>query len=171
MKKIQIGLIGSYSDLKYGKSLEKLAEEIGSAIAAAKAILIVGGEKDGGLTIAAARGAKKTQGLVVGIMPKKENACGDIDVVIQTGGLVGLREYLISIACDAVIAINGGSGTLNEICVAYQNNIPIVMMKNTGGWADKLANKYLDGRKRYKFASAITAKQAVNKALKLIRKE
>lgn len=167
-KKIQIGLIGSYSDLKYAKRLESLATEVGACIAKSGAILIVGGEKDGGLTKAAAMGAKNNAGVVIGIMPKKENACEYLDVVIQTGGTFGLREYLIAIACDVIIAINGGSGTLNEITVAYQNNIPVIVMRNTGGWSQQLADKYLDNRKRYRFMGATTPKEAVKKALKAI---
>ena len=166
-RKIQIGLIGSYSDLKYAKKLDKIAIEIGTLVAKVGAILVVGGEKDGGLTRAAAKGAKKNGGIVVGVMPQKENACKDLDVIIQTGGMVGLREYLLTIACDALIAINGGSGTLNEITVAYQNNIPVVVMGKTGGWAEELANTFLDNRKRYRFESAKTAKEAVEKAHKL----
>lgn len=49
-------------------------------------------------------------------------------------------------SCDAIVAIGGGSGTLNEITVAYQKKIPIFVMKGTGGWADKLADQYLDDR-------------------------
>lgn len=168
-RKIQIGLIGSYSDLKYAKRLDKIATEIGALVAKAGAVLVVGGEKDGGLTKAAARGAKKNGGVVAGVMPKKENACKDLDVIIQTGGMVGLREYLITIACDALIAINGGSGTLNEITVAYQNNIPVIMLENCGGWAEKLAGTYLDQRKRYKFKSARTPKKAAKLAAELAK--
>lgn len=168
-RKIQIGLIGSYSDLKYAKKLDKIAIEIGALVAKSGAILVVGGEKDGGLTKAAAKGAKKNGGIVVGVMPQKENACKDLDVIIQTGGMVGLREYLITIACDALIATNGGSGTLNEITVAYQNNIPVIMLGNCGGWAGKLAGTYLDQRKRYKFKSVRTPKEAVRLAIELAK--
>lgn len=65
----------------------------------------------------------------------------------------------------------GGSGTLNEIAVAYQLNIPIISISNTGGWADKLANQYLDDRKRFKIISAKNSKEAVDLAFKLARKQ
>lgn len=37
---------------------------------------------------------------------------------------------------------------MNEIAVAYQNNIPVVVLEKTDGWSDKLKNTYLDERKR-----------------------
>ena len=168
-KKIQIGLIGSYSDLKFSRQTETAAYEIGKIVAESGAVLMVGGEKDGGLTKAAAKGASDFGGIVVGIMPKKEKACEYLDTVIQTGGLVGFREYILSISCDVIIAINGGGGTLNEVAVAYQNNIPVVMLKKSGGWSQTLAGKYLDQRKRYKFIGANGPKQAVKRAMDLAK--
>lgn len=169
-KKIQIGLIGSYSDLKFSRGAETTAYEIGKLVAKSGAILMVGGEKDGGLTRAAAKGASDFGGIVVGVMPKKENACKYLDMVIQTGGLVGLREYILSISCDVLIAVSGGSGTLNEIAVAYQNSVPVVVLKKYGGWAEKLAGKYLDKRKRYKFLSVSSPKEAIEKAIRLVQR-
>lgn len=75
-------------------------------------------------------------------------------------------------SCDAIIAIGGGSGTLNEITVAYQKKIPIFVMKGTGGWADKLADQYLDDR--YKtdpkrcICKGINNTEELNEALKNI---
>lgn len=169
-RKLQIGLIGSYSDLKFSKEAERVAFVVGRLVAKSGCVLLVGGEKDGGLTKAAARGSVAEGGLVVGFMPEKKNACDYLDVIVQTGGFIGLREYLLVISCDALIAIGGGSGTLNEITVAYQNNIPVVMLDRYGGWAQKLAGMYLDKRKRYKFIAADSPKQAVEKAINLAKK-
>jgi len=41
------------------------------------------------------------------------------------------------LSCNALICI-WGSGTLNEIAIAYQANIPIVDLEGSGGWGDKL---------------------------------
>lgn len=169
-KKIQIGLIGSYSDLKFSRGSEAVAYEIGKLVAKSGAVLMVGGEKDGGLTRTAAKGASDFGGIVVGVMPKKENACEYLDTIIQTGGMVGLREYVLSISCDVLIAVSGGSGTLNEIAVAYQNNVPVIVLKKYGGWAKKLAGKYLDKRKRYKFLNVNSPKGAIEKAIKLVQR-
>jgi hypothetical protein len=168
--KTQIGVIGFYGDIKYRKSLEKIAERIGRLIAKNNAILVVGGEKDAGIILAVMRSAKKCGGAVVGVVRKKCNASKFCDVIIQTGGLKGLREYILAISCDVLIGIGGGSGTLNEITVAYQNDIPIVLLKNSGGWSDKLVGKHLDRRRRYRFAYGCSPEDAVKKAIKLAKK-
>ena len=77
----------------------------------------------------------------------------------------GGREFVLVNSCDAIIAISGGSGTLTEIAIAYQSNIPIVVIGGTGGWADKLAGEYLDNRKRLLTIKSINAKDAVEKVL------
>lgn len=172
MRKLQIGVMGSCQDLKYSKRIEKLAEKIGYWVAQNQAVLIFGAEKDcDSLSTAACRGAKKVGGLTVGItygsgLDVREK---DTDIIIATG-LVrgGGRELTLGLSCDAIITISGGSGTLNEIAVAYQANIPVVVLKNTGGWSDKLAETYLDNRKRFKIKSAKTPKEAVKLAIKLI---
>lgn len=69
------------------------------------------------------------------------------------------------LSCDAIIAISGGSGTLNELVVAYQADIPIVVLKNSGGWAEKLADQYIDARKRRLCIGAENPKDAVEIAL------
>ena len=67
-RKIQIGVMGSCSDLKYSKKVEKLAEEVGFWVAKKKATLVFGAEKDfDSLSTAASRGAKKAGGLTVGV--------------------------------------------------------------------------------------------------------
>lgn len=170
-KKIQVGLIGSYSDLRFSREAQAAAYEVGKLVAKSGAVLMVGGEKDGGLTKSAAKGANDFVGTVIGIMPKRENACEYLNSIIQTGGLVGLREYILSISCDALIAIAGGSGTLNEIAVAYQNNIPVVVLEKYGGWAKKLAGQYLDQRKRFRFLVAKNPQEAVGMAIKLAQKK
>lgn len=169
MRKIQIGLIGAYSDLKI-EEYKSLAQEIGREIAKANAIFIGGVEKGGGLVTEAAKSARINGGTVISICRTKEDAT-DCDVIIPTYGAVGLREYLLPLACDVIIAINGGSGTLNEMTVAYQNNIPVIILENSGGWSEKLQNSFLDDRKRYKFVSAKTAKEAVQIAVRIVEEK
>ena len=92
----------------------------------------------------------------------------NVDVIIACGlERGGGRELALVLSCDAIIAISGGSGTLTEIAVAYQANIPIVVLKGTGGWSDKLAGEYLDARKRVLVEAAQTPQEAVDLALKL----
>lgn len=173
-KRYQIGVMGSAADLKYAKKLEKLAEQVGYHVAKKKSILMFGAEKDfDSLSTAACRGAKKAGGLTVGVTYGKgmdvyeKNA----DVIIASGlERGGGREMALVLSCDAIIALNGGSGTLTEIAVAYQANIPIVIIKGTGGWSHRLAGKFLDARKRIRVEIARTPKEAVKLAHKLIKR-
>lgn len=173
-RKIQIGVMGSAADLNYSKELESLAEQIGFLIAKSNATLIFGAEKDyDSLSTSACRGAKKAGGITVGItynrgldIFEKEN----VDVVISTGlERGGGRETSLILSCDGIIAISGGSGTLTEIAIAYQANIPVVVMNNTGGWSEKLAGQYLDARNRFKIEGVDTPEEAVKKIMALIK--
>ena len=170
-RKLQIGVMGSAADLKYSKSIERLAEQVGELLAEKDVVVIFGAEKDyDSLSTAACRGAKKANGFTIGITYGKDKKVYEknADVIIPTGmERGGGREFILSLACDAMIIINGGSGTLNEAVVAYQANIPVIALVGSGGWSDKLANTYLDSRKRIKIVPAKTAKEAVELAIKL----
>jgi len=171
---MQIGVMGSASDLKYKKEIEKLAEEVGYFVAKNKATLIFGAEKDyDSLSTAACRGAKKANGLTVGVTYGKglEIYEKNVDVVVASGlERGGGREMALVFSCDAIIAISGGSGTLTEIAIAYQANIPVIVLEGSGGWSQKLAGEYLDDRKRIRIEVAKTAEEAVEKAIQLIGK-
>lgn len=175
-RKLQIGVMGSAADMKYSKKVEKIAEEVGKLIAKSGNITVYGAEKDyDSLSTAAARGAKKAGGLTVGVTYGKGKDIwdkeGNTDVLICSGmERGGGREFVLVNSCDGIIAVSGGSGTMNEMLVAYQLNIPIVVIVGTGGWADEMADKYFDSRKRMKAISAKTPKEAVDKILKLIKK-
>jgi len=171
MRRLQIGVMGSAADLNYSKELEKIAEEIGELIAKSKNILVYGAEKDyDSLSTAAAKGAKRYNGITVGITyGKGKNIFNktDTDIIISTGiEKGGGREFVLVNSCDVIIAISGGSGTLTEIAIAYQSNIPIIVIENTGGWSEKLSGKYLDERQRVKIISAKNPKEAVETAIK-----
>lgn len=174
-RKLQIGVMGSAADLKYSKNFEKMAEKIGYWVAKKGATLVFGAEKDyDSLSTAACRGAKKAGGLTVGVtygkglnIFEKKN----VDVVIASGlERGGGRELALVLSCDAIIALSGGSGTLTEIAIAYQANIPVVVLKNSGGWSEKLAGQYLDDRKRIKIEIAENPEKAVKLAIRLAKK-
>ncbi len=172
MKTIQIGVMGSCSDLNYSKEFEAIAEEVGYEVAQQGAVLFFGAEKDfDSLSTAACRGAKKAGGTTVGVTygKGKDIVEENVDIIIVSGmERGGGRELNLVLSCDAIIAINGGSGTLTEMAIAYQANIPIVAVTGTGGWADKMAGKYFDDRNRLMVEPAVNAKEAVEKAMELI---
>ncbi|MCL1877088.1 hypothetical protein FWF74_03590 [Candidatus Saccharibacteria bacterium] len=173
MRKLQIGVIGSVSDLNYGKDAEKFAEELGKLIAKNDYVLIFGAEKDAdSLPTVAAASAQRAGGLTIGVTYGKGLKIFNpsaASVVIATGlERGGGRETSLMLSCDGVIALAGGSGTLNEICVAYQANIPVVVVDKFGGWSAKLANEFLDERKRYKFEIAKMPDEALKKLINKI---
>ncbi len=173
-RKYQIGVMGSAQDLNYTETIEKLAFDIGKQIALSGNIVVYGAEKDyDSLSTAAARGAKSEGGLTVGVTYGKGKDIwdkeGNTDVIISCGiERGGGREFVLVNSCDAIIAISGGSGTLTELAIAYQSNIPIVVLKGSGGWSDKLAGTYIDERKRRITLSADNAIEAVEKALQAL---
>lgn len=128
---------------------QNFAFEIGKSIIDNGYILATGGL--GGVMEFASKGAKSsknyTQNSIIGILPDyhSENANEFVDLPISTG--LGLTRNLILISLsNAVIAIGGGSGTLNEISAAWQMNKLIIAL-NTSGWSAKLQNQSLDSRR------------------------
>ena len=81
----------------------------------------------------------------------------------------GGREFVLVNSCDGIIAISGGSGTLTEMAIAYQLNIPIVVVTGTDGWADKMAGQYFDKRERLKALPAKDAAEAVDLILNQVK--
>ena len=176
MKKLQIGIMGSAADLKYSKEAESFAKELGKFIANSGNILVYGAEKEySSLSTNAAMSAQENGGLTVGITGgKNKNIWGKFrpDIIIPCGlDIGGGREFTLVLSCDVIIAISGGSGTLTEMAIAYQANIPIVVIDKFGGWSKKLSEQYFDERKRLKCISASTPEEALNMALSLACKE
>lgn len=171
MRKLQIGVMGSAADLAYDKKVQEIAEEVGKLVAQSGAVLVFGAEKDcDSLSTAACRGAKAAGGLTVGVTYGKGKDIWEpeaADIVIASGlERGGGRETTLVLSCDVIIAISGGSGTLTELAVAYQADIPMVAVTGAGGWSDKLAGEYLDGRKRRVIYAAATPSEAVALALR-----
>ncbi len=176
MKQLQIGIMGSAQDLNYSKEAEKFAKELGKKIAESGNILVYGAEKEySSLSTNAAIEASKNGGITVGITYGKEKEVyGKFrpTVLIPCGlGLGGGREFTLILACDVIIAISGGSGTLTEMAIAYQANIPIVVVDKFGGWASALKDAYIDDRKRLKCISASSPKEALEIAINLVKKK
>lgn len=124
-----------------------LAERLGSAVANEGCVLVTGACP--GLPLAAARGAKQRGGMVIGISPglsldehvlKYESPSVHHDVLIFTGsGLMG-REVVNIRSSDLVAFVGGGSGTLGELAIAYDEGKLIGVLTGTGGISDLVEN-------------------------------
>ena len=168
-----IAVIGkSNKDPQSPPSTEALqaAELVGANIAGAGAVLLTGGLS--GVMEAASRGAKRANGLVIGMLPgfHKNDANPYVDIAITTG-MGWMRNTLTVRAADAVIMISGGVGTLNELTVAYQDK-PTVVLEGTGGWSDRIreiayGGAHLDESGSATLHFATTPEEAVELALRL----
>lgn len=170
-RKLQIGVIGSAASGKYSQEVTEMAEQVGVLIGKSQNYLVFGAEKDQkSLPTLAALASKKIGGQTISITYGKDKKIWTpeaADIIIPCGlERGGGREFVIVLACDAVIALSGGGGTLNEISVAYQLCIPVVCLKTSGGWSRKLANSYLDNRKRELIFGVETPRKAVRLAIK-----
>ena len=107
----RIGIIGG--NLPDSTAL-KNAARMGELIARNGYILVNGGMR--GVMEASAKAAKSAQGLVIAILPgkQKEEANPYVDIAIPTG-LGYMRNALVVLNSDVLVAIDGHYGTLSEI--------------------------------------------------------
>ena len=153
----QIAIIGSAE--KVSPEVEQMAEEIGRGIARSGAVLISGGRK--GVMEASCRGAKKENGLVVGILPKTNDQANQfVDICIVTG-MGDARNVLNVNSADAVISVCGGAGTLSEIALALKADKRVVAMRLSGGVSSMMAGKTIDGK-------IIISAESVKEALRIV---
>jgi len=146
----------------------EIAEEVGKLIAQKGCVLVCGGR--GGVMKAACKGAKEGNGLTIGMLPKsKEEANEFVDVSIATG-MGNRRNFLIVNAGDAVIAIGGRWGTLNEISFSMIFKKPLILIKGTGGAVDKIIENQLMQNIESTYHVVDSAKDAVEKAFELLSK-
>jgi uncharacterized protein (TIGR00725 family) len=138
----------------------RLAEEVGRELARKGVGVVCGGL--GGVMEAACRGASEEGGLTIGILPtsRAEDANPYVHVPIPTG-LGHARNILVVRSARAVIAVDGGYGTLTEIAHALVEGTPVVALQS---W--EIA---IDGRRDEAVHRAATAQEAVELAIKLAR--
>ena len=116
------------------------AYTVGKTIAQSGAIILTGATT--GYPYASAQGATEAGGLSIGVSPAKsyhdhvENYKKPVNVfdpIIFTGlGFFG-RNPILVLSSQAVVFIDGGTGSLNELTVAYESAIPIGILKGSGG--------------------------------------
>ena len=124
---LHIGVIG---EGRCSPAVAAVAERVGAAIAQAGAVLVCGGL--GGVMEAAARGAARAGGLVIGVVPGGDRAEANRWVTIPIAtGLGEARNVIVVRAADAVIAIGGEWGTLSEIALARKTGKPVIGL---GSW-------------------------------------
>ena len=162
MKKV-ISVCGSdVDDDKLSNYAREVAEQVGRLIARKGGVLVCGGH--GGVMRAACKGAKEENGITIGILPyTKEEANEYIDIAIPTT-IGNVRNFIVANAGDAVIAIGGRWGTLNEISYRMICEKPLILIKGTGGCVDEIINGHLMQNIESHYFVASSAEEAVEKA-------
>lgn len=164
-RRLQIGVIGS--EVCTARA-EMVAAEVGREIARRGHITLTGGL--GGVMAAAARGAAEAGGLAIGILPGLQRSLGNpFNHVNIATGLGKARNAIVAQSVDGLIVIQGGTGTLSEMCMAYETT-PIVAMHSTGGVAAKFAGEYLDSREIRRIMTADSAEDAIRTLLDLVER-
>jgi uncharacterized protein (TIGR00725 family) len=168
-----VGIIGRGThhsiDVVEGSTLDA-AREVGRLVAGRGGVIVSGGL--GGVMEAASRGAKEAGGLTIGFLPSMDRSSANpyLDIVLPTG-LGSARNIITARGCDVIMMIGGGVGTLNELTIAYAEARPVVVLRGTGGWSDKIEQvledgKYLDHRHTVAVDFADTPEEAVEKAFR-----
>ncbi len=158
MKKLFISVIG---ESKISKKNKAIAERVGELLAEAGAIVFCGGTS--GVMKAVCKGVKKGGGITVGILPgsKRKQANQYVDIPVVTGVGYARNKYVVK-SGQAVIAIGGSYGTLNEMSFALGYKIPLFGI-NT--W-----ELYKKDHKKPPIKYCKTAEQAVSLAVKAAKR-
>jgi len=100
------------------------AERLGREIAERGHEVVCGGL--GGVMEAICRGASEAGGRTIGILPTERRADANehVDTAIATG-MGNARNVLVVLNGDAVIAVDGGTGTLSELGHALDFGKPV----------------------------------------------
>ena len=172
-RKLQIGVMGpAVSEYPQNPQTKKMvcefAEKIGELLAKRGVIVFTGG-MDGVMELAS-KGAKNKNGITVGTPGRTRNMSNKyVDIEVLTPIDVGDFIFAGILSCDAIITIPGGAGTLAEVCMAYRNKKPNVIIEGINPDYDKLINNYLDESKLILTYGAKTPEEAVRKAIELAK--
>ncbi|SEA65946.1 hypothetical protein SAMN05660420_02759 [Desulfuromusa kysingii] len=125
-KKTIIGVIGASEASPCGL---KSAYQIGRLIARNGGVLVCGGL--GGVMEAASRGCAEAGGDVIGILPGDSSSAANryVSLPIVTG-MGHARNVIIAQTAQALIAIEGGHGTLSEIAIALKIGRTVVQLNS-----------------------------------------
>lgn len=160
MQKI-IAVVG-YANIKefsFKEEISNLALSLGDTLMQEGYAICCGGL--GGIMEQVCKGAKNskfhTQNTILGILPNYSKQIGNkyLDLALPIGLDISRNTSLVSVS-DAVVALGGGSGTLNEISAAWQLKKLIICLGDYG-FSGELANRRLDNRRDDKIFKASNA--------------
>ena len=123
-----IAVVGSGGgEGSWGDDLGELAAQVGGAIAATGFATLTGGH--GGVMLHAAAGASRAGGLTLGILASPHHRDGNAALRIALPTPFGIgRNVLTACACDAMVALRGGTGTWQEVLFALDFGRPVLSL-------------------------------------------
>lgn len=139
-----------------------LAEKIGQELGKRGVTLCCGGR--GGIMEAACRGARSAGGHTIGILPGHNASESPPNPWVEFPVFTGIgyaRNSAVVLSGDAVIAIDGAYGTLNEIAFALIHDVPLVGL-DTWDFA-------YHGHDANKIVRAANPQDAVEKAVEMAK--
>lgn len=113
------------SSQRFSAEVQQQAFRAGSMATLAGYSVLTGGLS--GVMTKAAQGADSLNGASIGILPGTDKAAANkyIRDVFPSG--IGIaRNYQIALGCDVMIALNGGRGTMEEMCFALDFDKPVI---------------------------------------------
>ena len=111
-----------------GPEIQALAREVGRALAGKGAVLLCGGL--GGVMAAAAQGAQEAGGVSLGILPDPDRSRANPYLTYALATNLGhARNPVIVHSADALIAVNGGYGTVSEAAIALKLGKPVIALQ------------------------------------------
>lgn len=125
----RIAVIGSGA---CGPEVAKTAERLGELLADAGFEIVCGGM--GGVMTAVCQGARSRGGRTIGIVHggSRQDANEYVEIAVATD-MGQMRNFLVVLNGDVVVAVEGGAGTLSEVGHALKMGKKVVAM---GHWAD-----------------------------------
>jgi len=119
-----IGVIGAGN---CDEETYRIAEAVGRGLATRGFGIVCGGL--GGVMEAACKGAVEAGGLTVGILPGEDRQSANEHVQLRIATGMGVsRNVIIVRSAKAVIAVDGGPGTLSELAYCLQLGVPAVSL-------------------------------------------
>ena len=176
---MRIGVMGSASGhLMRNKNAIDSARKIGWEIAKNDAVLVNGACP--GLPDEAAKGAKAAGGKTFGVSPaisicshihKYKSPLEHYDGFLFTGLGLMVRDIINIRSSNAIIILPGGTGTLNEFTVAYDEGKPIGILTGHGGCADHIDKilKFCSRRITDRMVFSSNPKKLVRKVIELAK--
>ena len=162
MRRHVVAIIGSAGALP--RDLRHTVEALALALSNANFDLVTGGMD--GVMRAVARGHRQSSSSsnLVHIEPGWGRAWerNPHSASVVGTDLGSMRNHLVIRSADLVVAVSGGSGTLSEMAIAWQEGKPLAALRSSGGWSEALAGRALDHRRG---ASTIKACDTVDEVV------